>query len=192
MPDDEIIPIRKPRADAERNRVRLLEIARDRFASVGAGASLEEIARLAGVGIGTLYRHFPNRDALVAEVYRQAIGQLGEAATRLAAERAPLEALRAWMLLFVDYLATKKIMGEALQALSGGPAELYASTGAQLERAIGMLADNAVAAGKIDLGIVPIDLLRAIAAVAKGSGDADPDAAARRMVDIMIAGLRRG
>jgi AcrR family transcriptional regulator len=186
------MPVRKPRVDGARNRQRLLEAARASFADQGAGASLEEIARSAGVGIGTLYRHFPSRDVLVAEVYRQAIGQLGEAATRLAAERPPIAALRDWMLLFVDYLATKKIMGEALKALPAGPAELSASSGSQLEASIDLLTANAVRAGAIRLDIVPLDLLRAVAAVANGSDGNGADGAARRMVDIVIAGLGNG
>jgi AcrR family transcriptional regulator len=190
--DDETVPVRKPRADGARNRQRLLEAAQAIFAAQGAGASLEEIARTAGVGIGTLYRHFPHRDALVAEVYRQAIGQLGEAARRLSAKRPPRDALRAWMLLFVDYLATKKIMGEALNALPGGPAELYARSGSQLEAAVALLTGRAVAAGEIRLGVVPLDLLRAVAAVANGSTDPNPNEAARRMVDVLIAGLSHG
>jgi AcrR family transcriptional regulator len=187
---EESLPPRKPRADAERNRQRLLEVARASLAEQGAGASLEDIARSAGVGIGTLYRHFPTRDALIAEVYRHAIGQLAEAADRLAAERAPLDALREWMMLFVDYLTTKKLMGDALRALSGGTAELYASSGSQLEASIGLLTRNAVEAGEIRLDIIPLDLLRAIAAVSNDSAGGDWEGAARRMVEILIAGLR--
>ena len=180
---------RKPRADAERNRLRLLEVARASFAAQGAGASLEEIARAAGVGIGTLYRHFPSRDVLVAEVYRQAIGQLGEAAKRLAAERRPIEALRAWLLLFVDYLATKKIMADALNALGGGTAELYATSGSQLEAAIGLLTSRATADGAIRLDLAPLDLLRAIAGVAHAGAGPGWEKSAQRMVDVLIAGL---
>ncbi len=190
MAGEESLPPRKPRADAERNRQRLLEVARASLAEQGAGASLEDIARSAGVGIGTLYRHFPTRDALIAEVYRHAIGQLAEAADRLAAERAPLDALREWMMLFVDYLTTKKLMGDALRALSGGTAELYASSGSQLEASIGLLTRNAVEAGEIRLDIIPLDLLRAIAAVSNDSAGGDWEGAARRMVEILIAGLR--
>lgn len=180
---------RKPRADAERNRLRLLEVARASFAAQGASASLEEIARAAGVGIGTLYRHFPSRDVLVAEVYRQAIGQLGEAAQRLAAELPPIEALRAWLMLFVDYLATKKIMADALNALGGGTAELYASSGSQLEAAIGLLTARAISDGTIRLDLAPLDLLRAIAGVAYAGAGPGWEKSAERMVDVLIAGL---
>src|SRR6202011_5532308 len=104
--------VRKPRADAERNRVRLLETAKAAFAEKGSGASLDEIARPAGVGAGTLYRHFPPRDALVAAVYRNETEQLVAAANRLAETHPPVMALREWLLLFVDYIATKHGMYE--------------------------------------------------------------------------------
>ncbi|HMI20144.1 MAG TPA: TetR/AcrR family transcriptional regulator [Sphingomonas sp.] len=182
---------RKPRADAERNRQRLLEAAMAAFAAQGAAASLEEIARSAGVGIGTLYRHFPTRDALIEHVYRQAIGQLGEAAETLARTHPPFEALRQWLLLFVDYLATKKIMAGALNTLVAGPAELYAASGSQLQAAIAALTERAVASGDIVLDVEPLDLLRAVAGVANASPGADWQAGAKRMVAILLAGMRR-
>jgi AcrR family transcriptional regulator len=181
---------RKPRADGERNRQRLLDAAMAAFAAQGAAASLEEIARSAGVGIGTLYRHFPTRDALVEQVYRQAIGQLAAAAETLAQAHPPFEALRLWLLLFVDYLATKKIMADALNTLVGGTAELYAASGPQLKTAIATLAERAVANGDITLDVEPLDLLRAIAGVANASPGTDWQAAAKRMVAILLAGMR--
>src|SRR5689334_7859041 len=129
-------PLRKPRADAERNRRQLLDAARLAFAERGAAASLEEIARMAGVGIGTLYRHFPTRDALVEQVYRHEAQQLAEAAVRLSEEPKPLEALRRWLLLFVDHLVTKQSMAELLNGLTGGPDELYASSTALVRDAV--------------------------------------------------------
>jgi AcrR family transcriptional regulator len=113
--EGESAAVRKPRADAQRNRVRLLETAKAAFAEKGSGASLDEIARTAGVGAGTLYRHFPNRDALVAAVYRNETEQLVVAATRLAEMHPPVMALREWLLLFVDYIATKHGMYEVLR-----------------------------------------------------------------------------
>jgi AcrR family transcriptional regulator len=182
---------RKPRADAERNRKLLLDAAMAAFAAQGATASLEEIARSAGVGIGTLYRHFPTRDVLIENVYRQAIGQLGAAAESLAQTHPPFEALRQWLLLFVDYLATKKIMADALNTLVTGTAELYAASGSLLQAAIAALTDRAVANGDIVLDVEPLDLLRAIAGVAHASPGADWQASARRMVAILLAGMRR-
>src|SRR5277367_5630041 len=107
-------PQRKPRADAERNRDRVLEVAKEAFTRSGADASLDDIAKQAGVGAGTLYRHFPSREALIEAVYRTEVERLAAAELNFAETMAPMEALRAWMLLFVDYIATKKIIAPAL------------------------------------------------------------------------------
>lgn len=181
---------RKPRADAERNRRRLLEAAKAAFAEKGSEASLEEIAQSAGVGIGTLYRRFPNRDALIAAVYRNETEQLVRAAERLAETRSPTEALRDWMLLFIDYIATKRGMYAALNSLVSGTSILYAASGTQIQQSIEMLANRAVDSGEIKLDIDPLDLLRAVAGVANISAGPNWKAAAIRLVDIMIAGLR--
>jgi AcrR family transcriptional regulator len=181
---------RKPRADARRNRIRLLETAKAAFAEKGPGASLDEIARTAGVGAGTLYRHFPTRDALIEAVYRNETEQLVAAASRLAATHSPMAALREWLLLFVDYMATKHGMYEALNSIVGGTSELYSASTAQMKRAIASLIDRAVASGDIRLDIDPLDLLRALAGVANVSAGAHGKQAAKRMVDILIAGVR--
>src|SRR5271169_6051357 len=94
---------RKPRTDARRNRERILEVAKEAFTRFGAKASLDDIAKQAGVGAGTLYRHFPTRDALIEAVYRSEVEKLAAAEGRFAETLSPVEALRAWMLLFVDY-----------------------------------------------------------------------------------------
>src|SRR5882762_10024943 len=99
---------RKPRTDALLNRERLLEVAKEAFTRSGANASLDDIARDAGVGAGTLYRHFPTRDALIEAVYRTEVEKLAAAEREFSAALLPVEALRAWMLLFVDYIATKQ------------------------------------------------------------------------------------
>lgn len=181
---------RKPRADAQRNRVRLLEMAKAAFTEKGSGASLDEIARATGVGIGTLYRHFPTRDALIESVYRNETQQLAEAATRLADMHPPIEALREWMRLFVDYIATKQVMAEALNSLVGGASDLYAASGAQVKHAIAMLVARAVASGEIRLDLDPLDLLRALAGVANVSSGPNWEQSAKRLVDILIAGVR--
>jgi AcrR family transcriptional regulator len=181
---------RKPRADAERNRVRLIEVARAAFTELGAEVALEEIARRAGVGIGTLYRHFPTRDALLTEVYRHAVGQLAEAAGRLAGALAPLDALREWMRLFVDYIATKQVMAPALGAMAGGTASLYASSGPTIRTAIAQLIDRAVAHGDISRDFEPLDLLRALMGVANVNNGPGWQASAHRLIDILIDGLR--
>ena len=123
--------VRKPRADAERNRARLLETAKAAFAEKGSAASLDEIARIAGVGAGTLYRHFPTRDALVEAVYRNETEQLVAAADRLAKTHPPLAALREWLSLFVDYIATKHGMSEVLNSIVVGTSDLYSASTAQ-------------------------------------------------------------
>jgi AcrR family transcriptional regulator len=187
---DEPAAVRKPRADAERNRVRLLETAKAAFAEKGSAASLDEIARIAGVGAGTLYRHFPTRDALVAAVYRNETEQLVAAADRLAQTHPPVMALREWLLLFVDYIATKHGMHEVLNSIVGGTSDLYSASTAQVKRAIAKLVERAVVSGDIRLELDPLDLLRALAGVANIGLGPDGERAAKSMVDILIAGVR--
>jgi AcrR family transcriptional regulator len=181
---------RKPRADAQRNRARLLKTAKAAFAEKGAEASLDEIARTAGVGAGTLYRHFPTRDALIEAVYRRETEQLVAAATRLSGTHAPTAALREWLQLFVDYMATKHGMYEALNSIVGGTSELYSASTEQMTRAIAKLIDRAAASGDIRSDFDPLDLLRALAGVANMSSGPDGTKAAKRMIDILMAGIR--
>ena len=181
---------RKPRADAARNRERLLDTAKTVFAKKGPAASLDEIAKAAGVGIGTLYRHFPTRDALVEQVYRHETTQLAEAVDRLSAIHPPVEALRQWMFLFIDYFTTKQIMAQALNAMAGGPAALYAVTTVLLTNAVTTLAERAVASGEIRLTLEPMDLLRAIAGVGHVNPGPGWEDRAKQLVDILIAGMR--
>jgi AcrR family transcriptional regulator len=188
--EDEPAAVRKPRADAERNRVRLLETAKAVFAEKGSAASLDEIARIAGVGAGTLYRHFPTRDALVAAVYRNETEQLVAAARRLAETHPPVMALREWLLLFVDYMATKHGMHEVLNSIVGGASDLYLASTAQVKQAIAKLVDRAVASGDIRLDLDPLDLLRALAGVANTGLRPNGERAAKSLVDILIAGVR--
>jgi AcrR family transcriptional regulator len=182
-------PARKGRVDAERNRQRLLEAAKAVFAEKAASASLEEIARTAGVGIGTLYRHFPTRDALIEAVYRHEVEQLALAATRLAAKHPPITALREWLLVFVDYLDAKYGMAAVLNLLVSGTSALYAESGAQMKLAIAKLTDAAVASGDIRMDMEPLDLLRALAGVMNREPGPDSKRAARRLVDILTAGI---
>jgi AcrR family transcriptional regulator len=183
---------RKPRADAERNRRRLLAAAKVSFAKSGGATSLEEIARAAGVGIGTLYRHFPTRDALVEQVYRDALDRLAEDAGRLSKAHPPVEALRRWMLLFIDYISTKKLMADLLAAMAGGPAALYAQSGPKLRAAIGALVDRAKASGEIEFKGEPFDLLMAVGGLGYGTPIPGWEKRAKQMVDVLIAGLQRG
>src|SRR6266852_6763701 len=116
---------RKPRVDAQRNRDRVLEAAKEAFTRSGADASLDDIAKQAGVGPGTLYRHFPSREALIEAVYRTEVEKLAAAQRNFAETMPPIEALRAWMLLFVDYIAAKKIIAPALNTLIGDPTKVF-------------------------------------------------------------------
>jgi AcrR family transcriptional regulator len=190
MSVDTPAPARRPRADAQRNRERLVETAKTAFAELGPEVPLEEIARRAGLGIGTLYRHFPTRDAIVSAVYRHGVEQLGSAAIRLLEELPPAEALRAWMELFVEYIATKKLIAPALNALVGGPAELFASSAPRISDAIALLVARAEAAGEIRPGVDPLDLLYALLGICYGRNQPDWQPSALRLIRILMDGLR--
>jgi AcrR family transcriptional regulator len=181
---------RKPRTDAQRNRERLLEVAKEAFAHSGANTSLDEIAQQAGVGAGTLYRHFPTRDALLEAVYRTEVEKLAAAEQKLAQEMAPIAALRAWMLLFVDYIAAKQIIAPALNTLVGGPSKVYESSRSQISGAIHALVERAITSGDIRKDLDPFDLLRALIGVSNVASGPDWKQSARRLVDILIAGSR--
>lgn len=181
---------RKPRCDAQRNRERILEVAKEAFTRFGAEASLDDIARQTGVGAGTLYRHFPTRDALIEAVYRSEVEKLAAAAGTYAAQMAPVEALRAWMLLFVDHIAAKQIIAPALNSLVGGPAKLYESSHAPIHAAIDALVRRAIQSGEMRPDLESFDLLRALIGVAHIATSPDWQRSARRLVDILIAGSR--
>jgi AcrR family transcriptional regulator len=183
-------PVRKPRADAQRNRDLLVEVAKAAFAEAGPDVSLDEIARRAQVGIGTLYRHFPNRDAIVEAVYRREVQQLADAAERLLGKLPPGAALHEWMRLFVDYVATKKVIAVALGSIAGGVSELYASSGARITDAISLLVERAGACGDIRADVDPADLLRALVGFTYGNASPGWEASAQRLIDILMDGLR--
>src|SRR6201985_1405538 len=153
---------RKPAADAVRNRELVLEAAKAFFSAGGAEFSLEAVARSAGVGIGTLYRHFPTREALFEAVYRREVQQLADLAERLKKEKRPLEALRQWLHAIVKFVATKKGMSTALALAVAKDSSLVSDSSNRLTRAIGLLLEQAVAAGEIRGDVSPEDLLRAI------------------------------
>lgn len=181
---------RKPRTDALRNRGRILEVAKAAFTREGANASLEEIAKHAGVGPGTLYRHFPTRDVLIESVYRNEVEKLAAAAARFAETMSPIKALRAWMLLLVDYIAAKHIIAPALNSIVGGPSRLYEGSRTTIHDAIDGLVKRAKRSGDLGRDLDAFDLLRAlIGASHVGSGN-DWQQSARRLVDILIRGSR--
>ncbi len=181
---------RKPRSDALRNRERILEVAKGVFTRQGANASLEEIAKQAGVGIGTLYRHFPTRDALIEGVYRNEVEKLAAAAARFAETMSPLEALRAWMLLLVDYITAKHIIAPALNSVVGGPSRLYEGSRTMIQGAIDELVKRAKKNGDLRRDLDAYDLLRALIGVSHVGSGTDWQQSARRLVDILIAGSR--
>lgn len=181
---------RKPRADAERNRDRILQVAKDAFTRFGAEASLDEIAKQAEVGAGTLYRHFPTREALIEAVYRTEVAKLAAAERNFAETMPPIEALRAWMLLFVDYIAAKKLIAPVLNTLLGGASKVFESSHAQIWDAIRALVRRAIESGDIREDLDPIDLLRALIGVANVATSPDWQQSAQRLVDILITGSR--
>jgi AcrR family transcriptional regulator len=181
---------RKPRTDAQLNRERLLDAAKEAFTRSGANASLDDIASEARVGAGTLYRHFPTRDALIEAVYRTEVEKLAAAERKFAEAMSPIEALRAWMLLFVDYIATKQLIAPALNTFVGGPSKLYEGSRGQIQGAIDALVKRAIKSGDIRRDLDPFDLLRALIGVSNVASGPDWQQSARRLVDILITGSR--
>jgi AcrR family transcriptional regulator len=181
---------RRPRADAQRNRLRILEVAKEAFTHTGVNINLDEVARQAGVGPGTLYRHFPTRDALLEAVYRTEVEKLAAAESEFAGTMPPVEALRAWMLLFVDYIAAKQIIAPALNTMVGGPSRLFDTTGNLVKGAIQALVDRAIQSGDIRSDLDPLDLLRALVGVSNVASTPDWPQSAKRLVEILILGSR--
>ena len=182
----------KLRADAARNRAKILQIAADAFTELGVDAPLEEIARRAGVGIGTLYRHFPTREALVFGVYRNQIEFLHARSLELAASESPAAALQAWMRSFVAYAAVKRGMIALLKSMMQSDGTVFAETRQLVNSAAQLLLDNAVADGSIRTGIGAPELLRALGGICMATDEPGVDATAVALVDIVFDGLRFG
>jgi AcrR family transcriptional regulator len=182
--------VRKPRADAVRNRERVLEAAKAVFSAGGAEASLEAVAKRAGVGIGTLYRHFPTREALFEAVYRREVEQLGELAELLKNEVSPVNGLRRWLSSNVEFVATKKGMAAALALAAHGSAELHSYTFDRLTRAVGALLDRAVGAGEIRADVSAEDLLRALVGMCYLHDQPDWRSTVLRLMNVFVDGLR--
>jgi AcrR family transcriptional regulator len=181
---------RKPRVDSVRNRELLLKAAAHVFSAGGPQASLEAVARQAGVGIGTLYRHFPTREALFEAVYRREVDQLSDLAERLTRDPSPVEALRKWLRANVRLVATKKGMVEALQLVAHGSTDLKAYSFDRLTNAIGLLLRRGIAAGELRSDIAPEDLFRTLVGIFYSQGTADWQPTALRLVDVFVDGLR--
>ena len=181
---------RKPRADAARNRERVLEAAKAVFSAGGADASLEAVARRAGVGIGTLYRHFPTREALYEAVYRREVEQLGDFAERLKDEPRPVDALRRWLRSNVEFVATKKGMSAALTLAAQTSLELRSYSFDRLTEAAGALLDRAVAAGEIRSDVSPEDLIRVLVGMCYMHDQPGWQSNVLRLLDVFVDGLR--
>ncbi len=180
------------RADAQRNRDCLLEAAVAAFTANGTDASLEDIARRAGVGIGTLYRHFPTRDALVEAAYRRGVEQVCDSADRLLSSHPPAEALELWMADFVGYVATKRGLAATLKQADDKNAELFAHMRARIQESLEKLVRTAAESGQIRSDVDSVDLLRALGGVCMVSDSADWQAQALRLVALLVDGLRYG
>lgn len=182
--------LRKPRADALRNREHILEVARAAFSEQGSKVTLDDIVKRSGLGVGTLYRHFPTRDALVEALYRSEVEKLAAAQGRLSETVPPVEALREWMLLFIDLLATKQLLREAFDTMMAYSPEVSAASTELIRTAMTALVERAEANGEVRVDFDPLDLLRAVAGVAQTGEGAIGEDGSRRFVDILIAGIR--
>ena len=183
--------MRRPRIDAARNRERLLATAKDVFAAGGPDASLDAVARQAGLGIGTLYRHFPTRESLVEAVYRHEVAQLVALSLQLLDDPAPVSALRRWLAANVEFVATKKGMGAALAYAIQPSSELSAYIAENLTDSVARLMDRAAALGDLRTDIGPDEVLRLLVAICYGSSAPGWQAQAVRLLDVFVDGLTR-
>jgi AcrR family transcriptional regulator len=178
------------RADAQRNRDRLLDAAVCAFSQAGAEVTLEAIAKDAGVGIGTLYRHFPTREALVEATYRNELARLCEAATELLGDLPPDEALRTWMDRFVDYMTTKRGMADALRAVIASGGNPFAESRDRLNATISALLEAGAAAGTVRRDADPADVLASLGGISLTAGEPAQREQAGRLLDLLMDGLR--
>ena len=181
---------RPMRADAQRNRARLLEAAVRAFSQEGPEVTLDAIAKDAGVGIGTLYRHFPTREALVEAAYRNELARLCDAVPELLADLTPAAATRRWMDRFVDYMTTKRGMADALRAVIASGGNPYAHSRDRLISAITTLLSRAAAAGTVRSDVEPADVLTSLSGVSLAAGEPAQREQARRVLDLLMDGLR--
>jgi AcrR family transcriptional regulator len=178
------------RADARRNRDRLLEIAVRAFSADGPDVALETIAKEAGVGIGTLYRHFPTREALVEAAYRSELDRLCQSATELLRTEPPEVALRAWMDNFVDYMTTKRGMTEALRVVIASGGKPFAHSRFLLFEAAKTLLSAGAKAGTIRSDVLTGDVVTGLSGITLAAGDPEQRLQAGRLLDLMMDGLR--
>jgi AcrR family transcriptional regulator len=178
------------RADAKLNEDRLLEAAARAFASYGVDASLKAVAKEAGVGIGTLYRRFPTREALVWAIYSGEVDRICASVTHLLEQHPPVEALRTWMESFLDFLATKRGMAGALKAALAADEALRLHTRALITDALGTLLDAGAADGTVRRDADPLDVMMALGGTALIADDPTQKVQAQRLLDLLMAGLR--
>ncbi len=178
------------RADARRNRERLLEVAVRAFSHDGPDVTLDAIAKAAGVGIGTLYRHFPTREALIEEAYRSELNRLCDVVPDLLGAMPPDEATRTWMDRFVDYMTTKRGMADALRAVIASGGNPYAQSRDRLVEAVTTLLRAGAAAGTVRSDVDPVDVLTAMGGVSLAAGEPAQRGQARRLLDLLMDGLR--
>jgi AcrR family transcriptional regulator len=193
MPKKKLLPSppsRKPRADAKRNRERILDVAKEVFTRDGASASLDDIARRSGIGNATLYRHFPTRDDLIEAVYRSEVEKLAAAEQRFAATMPPLDALRAWMLLFIDHVAAKALIIPAMNTVAGGSMRMIEGSRSLIHAAFVAAVKRAIASGDLRSDTDPNDFVRALVGTFHTTALPGWEPSARRLVDILIAGSR--
>ena len=176
------------RADARRNREKLLAAATELFAARGTDVSLDAVAKHAGVGIGTLYRHFPTRDALVEAAYRAEVAHLHESAAELLAAHPPDVALAEWMDRFVAYATAKKGMRGALNSIVASGSGVYVETRGQIVAGLAVLLAAGVEAGTLRADVDAEDVMRAMGAVWL----VDEEDQARRLLRLLMDGLRHG
>lgn len=184
------VPARRIRADAQRNRERILDVAKEVFRRDGAAASLDEIAKVAEIGSGTLYRHFPTREALIEAVYSSEVEKLAAAEGRFAAQMPPIAALRAWMFLFIDHVAAKKLILPAMDLVDGGSMRLIESSRDQIQDAFTKAVRRAMDSGDLRPDTDPNDFVRALVGVFHTTAFPGWEDSARRIVDMLIAGSR--
>ncbi|MET8156546.1 helix-turn-helix domain-containing protein [Sphaerisporangium sp. NPDC005289] len=180
------------RADAQRNRDRLLSAAVRAFAHDGPDVTLDAIAKDAGVGIGTLYRHFPTREALVEAAYRNELARLCDAVPGLLAALPPAGAMRDWMDRFLDYMTTKRGMAEALRAVIASGGDPYAHSRDRLVGAVEALLRAGAEAGTLRGDVAPADVLTALSGVTLAAGAPAQRDQAGRLLDLLLDALRFG
>lgn len=184
--------LKRLRADAQRNRDKLVEVAAQAFAADGVDVSLEDIAKRAGVGIGTLYRHFPTREHLVEVVYRREVEGLCQAAEELARDHPADVALELWMQRFVDYIATKRGLATSLRLLLSTNSTLFSDTSGRVSGAMRRLVEAAAAAGKIRADVDASDVMHALGGIYSAPNTPDWRERSGRLVKLLMDGLRFG